>query len=69
MVERHAQLQFILSIRKRLASCIVWVSKMPVARCELRVDIRMPVANKKTPVAQEKTTVEIKTPVEKYTHR
>ena len=33
---------------------------LPVARCQLRVDIRMPVDNRKTPVGEQKTPVEIK---------
>ena len=36
---------------------------LPVARCELRVDITMPVDNKKTPVNDKKTPVDITMPV------
>ena len=36
---------------------------LPVARCELRVDIRMPVVDKKTPVGVQKTPVDIIMPV------
>ena len=42
---------------------------LPVARCELRVDIKMPVDNIKMPVDDTKTPVDIKTPVGKNDQR
>ena len=37
---------------------------LPVARCELRVDIKTPVDNIKMPVGDKKTPVDIKMPVD-----
>ena len=36
---------------------------LPVARCELRVDIKIPVDDTETPVDDPKTPVDIKMPV------
>ena len=47
----------------RRNGCVLLKRPLPVARCQLRVDIKPPVGNINMPVDDKKTPVDIKVPV------